>query len=87
MYESVKYLEIKPFTRSKLVFGNNTISPYFFFFFLIIDLFFLILVITELIFNPILELLIPLEISTKKAKIEMEIHTVTTKTKVRKCSM
>ena len=32
-------------------------------------------------FIPILELLIPLEISTKKAKIEMEIHTVTTKTK------
>ena len=39
------------------------------------------------IFNPIIELIIPLEISTKGAKAEMEIHTVTAKNKVRKCSM
>ena len=39
------------------------------------------------IFNPIVELVIPLEISTKEAKAEMEIYTVTAKAKVRKGSM
>ena len=59
----------------------------FFFFFLILDLYLLILAIIAQIFNPIVELIIPLEISTKETKAEMEIHTVTAKTKVRKRSM
>ena len=56
----------------------------FSFFFLIIDLYFLILEIIAQIFNPIVELIIPLEILTNEAKAEMEIHTVTAETKVRK---
>ena len=59
----------------------------FSFFFLIIDLYFLILEIISKIFNPIVELLIFLEISIKEAKAEMEMHTVTGKTKLRKYSM
>ena len=39
------------------------------------------------IFNPIVELAIPLEISTKEAKAETEINAVTAKAKVRKGSM
>ena len=73
--------------ESKFVFANNTISLRFFFFFLVIDLYFLILPVIAQIFNPIVELKIPLEILIKEAKAEMEIHTVTAKTKVRKCSM
>ena len=38
-------------------------------------------------FNPIVELIISLEILIKEAKAEMEIHIVTAKSKVRKCSM
>ena len=73
--------------ESKFVFANDTISLRFFFFFLVIDLYFLILPVIAQIFNPIVELKIPLEILIKEAKAEMEIHTVTAKTKVRKCSM
>ena len=39
------------------------------------------------IFNPIVELIILVGISTKKEKAEMEIHPVAAKTKVRKSSM
>ena len=58
-----------------------------FYFFLIIDLYFLIFTNIAKIFNPIAKLIVPLEISNKKAKAEMETHTVTAKTKVRQCSM
>ena len=53
----------------------------------IIGLYFLILAIIEQIFNTIIELIILLEISIKEAKEEMEIHLLTAKTKLRKCSM
>ena len=66
--------------QSKIIFVNKAISSCFFFLFLIIDLFFLIL---AKIFNPIVEILIHLKISIKKAKAEMEIHTVTATSKVR----
>ena len=39
------------------------------------------------IFNTIAELIILFEISTKEAKAEIEMHTVTAKTKIRRCSM
>ena len=45
----------------------------------------LILAIIAQMFNPIVELIIPLEISTKEAKSEMDIHTVTVKAKIRRC--
>ena len=63
------------------------ISSCFFFFFLIINLYILILAIIAQMFTPITELIISLEIWFKKAKSEMEIHTVTAKTKLRKCSV
>ena len=77
---------MKPLMWSKLIFANNAISSCFFFFFLIINLYFLILATVAQIFNPVAELKIPLEISTKEAKAEMEMHTVTAKAKIRKCS-
>ena len=57
------------------------------FFFLIIDCYFLILATIAQIINPIVELKIPVEIWTKGAKPEIQIHPVTVKIKVRKCSM
>ena len=78
----MKVLEIKPFVRSKLVFANNAISSSFFFFFLIIDFYFSIFALIAQIFNPIVELIIPSEISTKEVKAEMEIYTVIAKTKL-----
>ena len=59
----------------------------FSFFFLIIDLQFLFPETIAQILNLIVEIIITLEISTKEAKAEMEIHRVTAKTKVRTCSM
>ena len=68
--------------QSKLVFANNAFLSCFFLFFLIIDLYFLILAIIAQRFSPIIELIIPLEISIKEAKGEMEMHTVTEKAKL-----
>ena len=59
-----------------LDFANNTILSCFFFFFLIIDLYFLISVVIAQIFKPIAELVIPIGISTKEVKTEMETHQV-----------
>ena len=59
-----------------LDFANNTILSCFFFFFLIIDLYFLIPAVITQIFNPIVELAIPIGIPTKEAKAEMETHPV-----------
>ena len=66
--------------QSNIVFAGNTISSCFFFFFLIFNLYFLILAIIAQIFNYIAELKILVGISTRKAKVEMEIHSVTEKT-------
>ena len=77
----------KSFIQYKLVFAHNAISSCFVSFFLIINLYFLILAIIAQIFNPLVELIIPLEISIKEAKAEMEIHIVSAKAKVSKCSM
>ena len=56
--------------------------------FLIIDLLFLIpAVITQQIFTPTAELVIPTGILTKEAKAEMETHPVTVETKAIICSL
>ena len=67
-----------------LDFANNTILSCFFFFFLIIGLIPAVIVqINQLYnltvqfivqFNPIIELVIPIGIPTKKTKAEMETH-------------
>ena len=59
-----------------LDFVYNTSFSCFFFFFLIIDLYFLIPAVITQIFNPIVELAIPVGIPTKEAKAEMETHPV-----------
>ena len=51
-----------------LDFANNHISSYFFSVFLIIDLYFLISGVITQSFSPIVELVIPIGIPTKKAK-------------------
>ena len=84
--ESIKDLEIKISFLSNFDFANNTILSVFFFF-LIIESCFLITAIIAQIFNPIVELVIPVEIPTKEAKAEMEIHPVIVEPKVRKCSI
>ena len=70
-----------------LDFASNTILSCFFFFFLIIDLYFLIPAVITQIFNPIVELAIPIGIPTKEAKAEMETHPVIVEPKIRKCSI
>ena len=83
--ESIKDLEIKISFLSNFDFANNTILSVFFF--LIIESYFLITGVIAQIFNPIAELLVPIEIPIKEAKAEMEIHPVIVEPKVRKCSI
>ena len=54
-----------------LDFANNIVSSCFFLFFLFIDLYFLSPVVITQIFNPIAEIVIPIAIPTKEAKVEM----------------
>ena len=78
-----KALEIKTYMLFNLDFANNTIlSCFFFFFFLIIYLYFLILAVVSQSFNSITELVIPIGITTKEAKEEMETHPVIVEAKV-----
>ena len=51
------------------------------------DLYFLTPVAIAQIFNPIAELVIPIEIPTKEAKAEMEMHPVIVEAKIRNCSI
>ena len=83
IFESIKALEIKTSMLFNLDFANNTILSCFFFFFLIIDL---NLLIPEVI-AQIAEVVIHIGIPSKEAKAEIEIHPVTTKAKIRKCSI
>ena len=55
------------------------------FFFLIIDVYFLIPAVIAQIFNPIAELVIPVQVPIKEAKAEIQIHPVIVEAKVRKC--
>ena len=55
-----------------LDFANNTILSCFFLFFLFVDWYFLMPAVITQIFTPIVELVIPIEIPTKEAKVEME---------------
>ena len=58
-----------------------------FLFFLIIDLYFLIPLAIAKIFNPITELIIPIEISTKETNTEIKIRTVIVEAKIIQCSI
>ena len=69
-----------------LGFASSTTSSCYFFF-LIINLYFLIPAAIAHIFNPISELVIPIEIPSKKAKSEIEISLVADENKARKCAI
>ena len=56
-------------------------------FFWIIDLYFLIALFVAQIFNPIVELAIPIGISTNEAKSEMETHPVIVDIAISECSI
>ena len=71
MFESIKALEIKTSILFNLDFANNTILSCFFFFFLSIDLHFFNSCSFAEIFNPIVELVTPIEISIKEAKAKI----------------
>ena len=66
-----------------LDFANNTISSCFSFFYLNIDLYFLIPAVIAQIVNTIAELAIPIEILSKEAKAETEIHPLIVEAKIR----
>ena len=55
--------------------------------FLIIALYFLILAVIAKTFNLTVELVIPIGISTKEAKAEIETYPVTAETEMSKCSI
>ena len=59
-----------------LDFANNTIYQASFSFFKIFDLYLLIPAVIAKIFNPMAKLAIPIGISTKEDKAEMEKHPV-----------
>ena len=71
----IKDLEIRKSIVSNLAFTSNTILSCFFFFFVIIDLYYLIPEVIEQIFNPIEELVIPIEIETNEVNAEIETQT------------
>ena len=70
-----------------LDFANNTIISCFFFFLSVIDLYFLNAAAIAQIFNPIAELVIPIEIPTKEVKAEMKTHSIILEAKIRKYAM
>ena len=87
VFESTKALEITTSLIFNLDFASTTTLPCFFSFFLIIDLYFLIPAAIAQIFNSITKLVIPIGISSKEAKEEIEIHPVITEARIRKCSI
>ena len=68
-----------------LVFAKNTILLFFLFFLLIIDLYFLLPTVIAKLFNHIAEFAVLIGIPSKDTKVEIEIHSVTAETKIRKC--
>ena len=80
-------LEIKTSMLSNLDFANNTVSSCFSFFFSIIDLCFLILAVIAQTLNQSPDLVVPIRITIKEAKAEMETHPVIVESKIRSCSI
>ena len=67
--------------------AKNTVLSCFFLYFLIIDLCSLIPAVFVQVFNHAAELEISIGMPYKEAKTEMEIHPVTSESKIRKCSV
>ena len=68
-------------------FAIITILSCVFLFFLIVELCFLTPEVVTQTFNPIAELVIPIEIPTKEAKVETETHLVIVEITISKCSI
>ena len=85
--ELIEALEIKTSMLFNLVLPSNTILSCFLFFFVIIDLYLILPAVIAQVFNPIAELIIPVGISTKETKQEIEINPVAAEAKTRTCSM
>ena len=75
-YESFKALEIKTLIVFNLVFANNTIFYHALFLFLNYRLIFLIPAVIAQIFNPIVELVTAIGVSSKQAKPKIETKLV-----------
>ena len=84
IFKATKALEIKTFMLLNL-YLLTILFYHASFFFLIIDLYFLIPAAILQIFKPIAEFVIPIEIPSKEAKVEIEIYSVTAEAKIRKC--
>ena len=67
-----------------LNFANNTILLCFLFIYLIINLYVFIPVVIAQIFSPITELVIPIRIPIKEAKVKIEINPVIVDAKTKK---
>ena len=78
---------MKTFFLFNLDFADKTILSCFFIFSLIIDLYFLIPAAIAQSFNPIAKLVVPVGISSKEAKAEIEIHPAIVQAKIRKFSI
>ena len=83
MTESVKAFEIRVSVLFNLGHVNNTVLSCFFFF--NYYLYLLITIAIAQIYNPIVELVIPIRIPSNEAKVETEIHPVIIEAKIRKC--
>ena len=83
----IKALEIK--TSMLLIQILLTILFYYasFSYFLIIDLYFLVSAVIAQIFNPVTEIVVSVEIPSKGAKAEIEIHSVIAEAKIREISI
>ena len=66
-----------------LDFANDIILSYFFLFLIIVYLWwFLVPTVITQVFNPVAEILIPVEIPTKEVKAENNTHSVTVQIKI-----
>ena len=73
----IKALIVKTSILFNLAFASNTLLSCFFFYFLFIDLYFIIHALCAHIFNPIAELVNPIGLPSKEAKVEIKIHPAT----------
>ena len=87
IFESIKALEIHTSMIFNLGFANSTVLSRFFFFFLVIDLQFLIYAVIAQIFNPFVELVIPIGKPSKETNAESKIYPVIVEAKIRKSSI
>ena len=88
MYELIIAVKIKTsMLFNYLVYAKSTTLLLLFLHFLIIDLYFLIPAVIVQTCNPIPELIIPIGIPAKQAKVGIEIHQVISGTKIRNYSI